>query len=138
MCPQLISSYRRVPTPPILSDTIPLALDPLARRPGSRILFDMDTLGNMPPVGVGTNDSPDTDHAGDDDSLTSILFDESAFSDDEDAPPSTQPRPADWRVLPFLGRTSPSDPGDFAMEQYMCFVYRGEAVSIARISTNCC
>ena len=50
-------------------------------------------------------------------------------SDEEDAPPSTQLRPAQW-VFPETSAVSPTPIArEWSMEQYICFVYRDNSVS---------
>ena len=120
MSPQLIASYRHEssghPAP------LPLSVED-ARGMLTRVGTVMTYHGRDVLVGGRGQGSSDDDE--------SVRSDDGWTEDAEldDAPPSTQPRPLEWR-LPSLPPRNASDGGSASsMEQYICFVYRDFAVS---------
>ncbi|PIL23947.1 hypothetical protein GSI_13698 [Ganoderma sinense ZZ0214-1] len=121
MSPQFISSfYRRSPSPPT--------------SPG-RILSVEDARSLLARTGsVLTYHGQEIDYDVEDDppffyhDYVDRVLETSSASDGDEAPPSTQPRPDNWRIPPGSEGSEVIDTPDWAMEHFICLRYRSNAI----------
>lgn len=131
MSPQLISSFRRQ-SPPMTPDASQIDHNFVLSTEDARALvmynstimtYDSEDI-EMGPIDTDTRNSRSLDSP----------FVDATLLDDDELPPSTQPRPANWGTLPFPEIRSGTPDSEWSMEQYICFVYRGTSVSILRFN----
>lgn len=113
MSPVLISSLRRPPTPATFEST-----------PSYDASMNIDQrAGHTSYVPLGESSDEDVDYD-DMPSLESV-----DGSDKEEAPPSTQPPPRDPNYASTLPTIEETRHREWTMEQFVCFLYRDNAVS---------
>lgn len=109
MSPMFISSLRHTSTPPIPAI-------PLTAEDARRLVVEASGITSYIPLELRRGMA-----AG----FQTPSPIETMDSSDDDAPSDAQPRPARWT----FPETPPISPAPGPMEQYICFVYRDDAVS---------
>lgn len=126
MSPQLIQSLRNNSHAHPVADSVTDNPFRLSGDDARSILMNAGTVMTYIPEGIRPR--PSSDDFDDDRVLEYSLHGDTIMEDDEH-PPSTQPRPPNWGVFPFPEFRPATPLEEHSMEQFISFVYRGNAVS---------